>query len=98
MSDKHYDDAFHAAVRANMQATSTPVALGWEILRKARVVSGAHLTEKELFMAGAGYIFDAMAHYLSSDSEPTADDIEFLEKIHSELKLFHAHFNSKLNK
>lgn len=84
------------AVRQAIARTETPLALGWDVLRKARRDSGAHLTDKELFFAGAGYLFDAIAHSLTSGDEPTEEDIQLLAKIHKELFEFHVHFNTKL--
>lgn len=87
---------FHKAVRAHMEATSTPVELGWEILRKAKASSNAHFTDKELFMAGAGYMFDAIITAMTPGDEPTEQDLALLSKFHAELLVFHEHFNRKL--
>lgn len=89
------DPLFGQAVREVMQATETPLELGWNILRKERQRQGVHLTDKELFLAGAGYLFDAMVYMLDPAKEPTDQDMALMQKIHDELSKFNEHFNTK---
>lgn len=72
------------------------IAMGWLILRRLRQQSGAHLTDKELFFAGASYLFDALMAFLDKDFEPTEDDLMLMAKLADELTKFTAHFNSKV--
>lgn len=84
------------SIRKIIQESEEPLALGWSVLRKARNANHAHLTEKEIFMAGAGFLFDALIHAFVKDEEPTAEDLALITKFHQELTEFHHHFNLKL--
>lgn len=90
------DPNIDAKIRFMMRMAEEPLAMGWEALRKARADTHAHLTDKELFFAGAGYIFDAIVRGMTPGDQPTEQDMQMLEKIHKELATFHVHFNRKL--
>lgn len=92
------DPKFNAAVRGAMLAASEPIALGWDLLRKERTATGIHITEKEIFLSGAGYMFDAIIHSLTEGAEPNPVDLHLMEKFHAELSMFHEHFNKKLRR
>lgn len=91
-------EQMRAAILQAMRTTDEPIALGWDILRKARAQSRAHLTEKEIFIAGAGFLFDALVHAFSDGKEPSPEDLVVATKVHNELMAFHEHFNRKLVK
>lgn len=82
-------------IREIMQHTDEIIDAGWKALRLARQKQGVHLTEKEIFFSGAGYLFDAIIHAMSPESEPTPEDMELMTKLHAELTKFHEGFNRK---
>jgi hypothetical protein len=73
------------------------VEKGWEILRLLRKTKHIHIQDKEYFFAGASYMFDAiLSTTASGSSEPTASDLEILDKISIELRRFNDQFNAKV--
>lgn len=84
------------AVRQILKETDTPIAVGWDVLNKARKAQHVHLTDKEIFLAGAGYMFDALVHALDPrKEEATEEDLALVTKMHEELCQFQTHFNKK---
>lgn len=69
---------------------------GWKALSAARRTSGVYLAEKEIFFAGASFLFDAVMHAMSPDKEPTEADLAVMDKLHRELQQFNSGFNSKI--
>lgn len=93
----HNSPEFARAVRKVLLTAEAPLNLGWDLLRRERTRQHVHLTDKELFLAGAGFLFDAIVYMLDpvKGQEPTAQDLAMISKIHDELMRFHEHFNSK---
>lgn len=95
MSADHNSPEFFTAIRQVLQTRESPLDFGWDLLNKERRRQHVHLTDKELFLAGAGFLFDAIIHALDPADEPTEQDLAMLTKIHDELMRFHKHFNTK---
>lgn len=72
------------------------VDAGWDALRKTRKATGIYLNDKEIFFAGAAFLFDAVMNSVSADTEPTAADLLIMDKLHRELQCFNAEFNFKV--
>lgn len=69
---------------------------GWKALVFARKSKHVHIIEKEIFFAGAAFMFDVMLNSMSQEREPTSEDIAVLEKIRYELDRFNTGFTAKI--
>lgn len=83
--------ASDAAPRSTSPERKT-IAEQWEIWRAAVMPPDVHevqLTEmRRAFYAGATVLLSALTIGLDEDSEPTADDVAYLERLHQEMKQF----------
>lgn len=83
-------------MRALLQNHDTIVEIGWRNLLTARRQSGVFLSEKEIFFAGASFLFEAVISALDPDIEPTENDTAVMTKLYQELQAFNAGFNAKV--
>lgn len=82
-------------IRSKFEGVDDVIELGWNTLNSFRRRQHVHITDKELFFAGAGFLFDAIVTAMTKDREPTPADLELCSKIQYELVQFNQHFNLK---
>lgn len=85
-------------LRTLLHSTEEVIELGWNMLAKARKQANVHVSDKELFFSGAGFLFEAVMNAMMPGTEPTEKDLEVCAKIHQEILKFNQHFNLKFRK
>lgn len=91
------DSQINADLRRLLYSSEEVIALGWTALQKARKSAPrtVHLSDKELYFAGAAFLFEAIMRVMTEEREPTTEDLVVCSKIQTEIVKFNSHFNLK---